>query len=316
MGDSSPNINVIRKIDAGAGRIVLGLHGSSAVFSELSYTYPLKLLSPRIAHQGVGVIYNLTYGGGLVGGDHIYLSIEVEHGAILVLLTQGSTKVFKSRPGRKVAVRDHDPRQQGQGVVPTKQVMDVTIPDHSAIFLLPEPVTCFRMASYNQIQKFRLSGKASAVLLDWITSGRKSRGEEWEFSRYYSTNELWVDRKRIVKDVLLLQDEELDVKPLPPRKLCDRLSPYSCYATVILYGPLVESTIQHLAGMYEAMTVFKRSTAPDLIWSLSCVNDYPSRGGILRVAGKETEQVKKWMGDTLQPLEEVVGTDVYRKAFW
>jgi urease accessory protein UreH len=34
------------------------------------------------------VVYMMTYGGGLVGGDHISLSVNIEHGARLVLLSQ------------------------------------------------------------------------------------------------------------------------------------------------------------------------------------------------------------------------------------
>lgn len=75
-------------MSAGVGRIVLGLHGSEAVFSEMSSAYPLKLLSPRIEQQNVSVVYILSYGGGLVGGDRIELGVEVQEGAVLVMLSQ------------------------------------------------------------------------------------------------------------------------------------------------------------------------------------------------------------------------------------
>jgi urease accessory protein len=73
---------------AGRGRIALALHGAEAVFSELSSTYPLKLLSPRIVCDGVAVAYMITYGGGLVSGDDVALSVDVGAGAVLVLLSQ------------------------------------------------------------------------------------------------------------------------------------------------------------------------------------------------------------------------------------
>lgn len=73
---------------AGTGRIVLEASGDDAVFSELSYAYPLKLLSPRCVAEHVGVAYVLNYGGGLVGGDEIDLAIDVRPGTRLLLLTQ------------------------------------------------------------------------------------------------------------------------------------------------------------------------------------------------------------------------------------
>lgn len=80
----------ISKLRAGTGRISVSLHGSSVFFPELSSTYPLKLLAPRISQHGVAVVYILTYGGGLVGGDHIALSVNTGPGAVLVLLSQVS----------------------------------------------------------------------------------------------------------------------------------------------------------------------------------------------------------------------------------
>ena len=75
---------------SGSGRIRLSLHGNEAVFSELSYSYPLKLLSPRVHEPCCGIAYMLTYGGGLVSGDRINVSVEVGSGASLLLLTQVS----------------------------------------------------------------------------------------------------------------------------------------------------------------------------------------------------------------------------------
>lgn len=79
------------KIHAGTGRISLSRYGPDAVFSELSSTYPLKLLSPRITHAGVALVYLMTYGGGLVSGDQVTLSVDVSLGATLVLLSQVSS---------------------------------------------------------------------------------------------------------------------------------------------------------------------------------------------------------------------------------
>jgi urease accessory protein len=73
---------------AGHGKITAQMHNNRVVFPVLSYTYPLKLLSPRTQQEGVAMVYMMTYGGGLVGGDRIFLSINIEQDAQLVLLSQ------------------------------------------------------------------------------------------------------------------------------------------------------------------------------------------------------------------------------------
>ena len=74
--------------DVGHGKITAQIHSSQVVFPVLAYTYPLKLLSPRMQQGGVGIVYMMTYGGGLVGGDHISLSVNIERDVRLVLLSQ------------------------------------------------------------------------------------------------------------------------------------------------------------------------------------------------------------------------------------
>ncbi|KAK0208138.1 UreD urease accessory protein-domain-containing protein [Desarmillaria ectypa] len=304
-------MSIISKIRAGGGRISLSCHGPAVVFSELSSTYPLKLLSPRIAEDGVAVVYILTYGGGLVSGDQVNLSVDIGEKAKLVLLSQGSTKVFKTRPGHRLASVQTDPYH----LPPTTQIMTFVVNQNASLFLLPDPVTCFRSASYNQMQTFHLTGDASAAILDWVTSGRRSLGEEWAFSRYYSVNEVLVDGKRIAKDVMLLDDSQVDAKSLPERALAERLRPYSCYATLFLVGPQVQAIIAGLVRRYQAISVMKMKVPDNVIWSLSPITGNDHKSVVVRVAGKETEVVKAWLREALEPVHHCIGKDVYRQVF-
>ena len=86
--------------NAGHGKITAQIHSNQVVFPVLSYTYPLKLLSPRMKQEGVAVVYMMTYGGGLVGGDRIFLSINIEQDARLVLLSQVCFLICSTTPER------------------------------------------------------------------------------------------------------------------------------------------------------------------------------------------------------------------------
>ena len=85
---SSPN-STIPKIRAGDGRIVVEFDPYRGhTFAQLSCTYPLKLLSPSSKEDSVAIVYVLSYGGGLVGGDEVELEVGVREGASLMLLSQ------------------------------------------------------------------------------------------------------------------------------------------------------------------------------------------------------------------------------------
>lgn len=308
----------------GTGHISCDLHSSTVVFSKLSSSYPLKLLSPRVSKHGVAIVYVMSYGGGLVGGDRIHLVVEVGRECKLLVLSQGSTKVFKTRSGDRAStrLRRSSPQPSNLQAV-TTQSMEVTIEPDSTLFLLPDPVTCFRSASYSQVQTFHLAGSASLVLLDWITSGRKSIGEDWDFLRYYSVNEVFVEGRRVARDVLLLDNSTPNTSTTscsshphdPPslRTLKDRLSPYSCYAMLVLYGPQTHGVVADLQAKYRSLSVFKRKAPERFLWSLSPVDD--GKGTVIRAAGVDTEDVKNWFREALRGLEGVVGIDEYRKAF-
>ncbi|KAF9474102.1 UreD-domain-containing protein [Pholiota conissans] len=304
------------RLQAGGGCVAISVHGDRAVFSELSSTYPLKLLSPYI-QDTTALVYLLTYGGGLVSGDELDLKVAIELGATLVLLSQGTTKVFKARPGRRLAcvkpVTSSGLAPSSKDLSSTRQSLNFHIAAKGLLLLLPEPVTCFRGALYNQYQRFHIQDNGSVVILDWITSGRMSMGEDWAFSHYYSVNEIFHNGRRIAKDVMLLDTKDLNLK-IPDRPLNDRLQPYSCYAMLILYGPQIQSVIAEITLKYNQLSVFKSKTPAPLIWSLSPI-DPTNLGVVIRIGGRETEMVKEWLKDALSGLKRIVGLDVYRRAF-
>lgn len=232
-------------------------------------------------------------------------------------IREGSTKVFKTRPGDRLSMRLSRPAHAAPNV--TTYVAEATVAPGSALFILPDPVTCFRAASYSQTQRITLSSGASLVLLDWFTSGRKSRGEEWVFSRYHSLNEVLVDGHCIARDIMLLEGPPQGETPEIThcqglsRTLGERLKPYSCYATVIFSGPLVHDVVAHLDKLSQSITVFKTTSPARMIWALSPINE--GKGHILRVAGVETEDVKDWLRESLRGFEGVIGVDTYPKLF-
>src|SRR5271169_5711077 len=116
----------------GKGHIVLSPHGEgSQALSTLSFQYPLKLISPRLPSQPCTSVFMMSYGGGLVGGDQIELSVNIQSGCKLSLLTQGSTKVFKQR-------------KSGDKIPPsTCQSLQVKIHDGGLLALLPDPIQPF-----------------------------------------------------------------------------------------------------------------------------------------------------------------------------
>ena len=108
-------------------------------------TNPLKLITPR--RQGDAAwVYCSTFGGGLVAGDQIHLDLQLSEQTTCVLGTQASTKVYR------------DPNQIG-----CTQTFKANIDRGALLVSVPDPITCFAEAVYEQEQQFHLAPEGSST---------------------------------------------------------------------------------------------------------------------------------------------------------
>ncbi|CZR65208.1 related to urease accessory protein UreD [Phialocephala subalpina] len=226
----------------GEGRLVVQLlpHNISAL-STITFQYPLKLISPSpSAAQKSVLVFLLTYGGGLVGGDQVNLTINVKRKAKLSIVTQGHTKIFKS-PTRQVV---------------TRQSLHVTVEDGAAVCLLPDPVQPFEGSVYGQSQKFYVAEGGSLCLLDWVSAGRTARGEDWDLRAWSGRNEVWLapqsnDKARLLlRDNVILEREALDGTIQDLRK---KMHGMGIFGTLVLRGPLMEALAAFFMSEFAAL---------------------------------------------------------------
>jgi urease accessory protein len=163
-------------MQAGHGQLSFG---QGARITRAAARAPLKLLLPR-NHGRARWAFVSTLGGGLVDGDVIDLDVHVEAGAIGVLGTQASTKVYRS-PVHGATQRLH-----------------ATIEEDALLCVLPDPVAPFAGSRYSQTQTYHVRG--SLVSVDILSCGRAARGERWAFSRWESRTKIGAIDDRVLLD--------------------------------------------------------------------------------------------------------------------
>lgn len=318
--------------DPGSGHIHL-VPGSR--FSTSRASYPLKLLSPAALPSqppNLGTIYTLAYGGGLVAGDVISLSVEVDKGCKLVMLTQGSTKVFKKRPGirpKSHLLRTSSATRLSNDHWTVLQRLHVTLQPESVLVLMPDSVSPFKDSRYNQLQRFVLPacGTASAIILDWVNSGRgQQQGfvgatdevEVWSMARYASTNEVLVGDKVVMRERMVLDNDTIQAStPRHDNKqshMSRHLAPYNVYATLLVIGPRFKQLLEHLHYAAEQVQQFQRIRPETLTWAFSPVEE--GKGGVLRIAAVEVEDVRGWLREHLDKggVREMVGDGLWPRV--
>ncbi|KAK0392410.1 hypothetical protein NLU13_1905 [Sarocladium strictum] len=230
---------------AGDGKIVAKLLPAGGTGLEtMLYQYPLKLISPSTHSDLKSVlVFLLSYGGGLVGGDAVNLSIDIHPGAKLSLVTQGHTKIFKS-PSAEIV---------------TRQTMNVHIGSGGALCLLPDPVQPFERSVYSQTQIFHLAEGASVCVLDWVTQGRTARGEDWDLIKWTGRNEIWVEHSDSgdrTKDRLLVRDNVVLSEPgsvALGRSLRTSMHKLGIFGTLILRGGCYSSLGDFFLAEFDAL---------------------------------------------------------------
>lgn len=303
----------------GRGDVHLSLLSpSTPVFSSLSYTYPLKLLpsnpykldpdsqshetdpspkttgenSPNSLHRAlaprltapssVPLLFILTYGGGLLAGDCIDITMRLESYTRLTITTQGSTKVYKystsldnsqqSRseelvstpsaliavPSKILAFSDFDPKTI------SKQDLRVSIGIGAGLWIGPDPIQPFQWSRYAQKQIFEVERGGSVGLVDWVTEGRRARGETWLMDGWRGRNEIWdvvriAGQKEVLegkiqeRKVLMVRDSVI-LQPDGMTGIFPSLSSeVGVIGTILLHGPLFASVSAFLLSEFAAL---------------------------------------------------------------
>ena len=173
---------------------------------------PVKYLIPQQRGEAVWA-YTTTYGGGLVSGDHIQLSIHAEEQARLFIGTQASTKVYKRKALNQEVHQD----------------IDFYCGADSLVISLPDPLVCFAGAQFRQQQRFYCHPSSSVFALDCFTAGRIARDERWAFASLISHMRFFIDDVCVVDDPMFLQN-------LTHTSIADRMGLYNIFGSVIITG--------------------------------------------------------------------------------
>ena len=305
---------------AGCGAVELRRVCDRTVVTRARANSPLKILNPRSAESSAWV-FTSTFGGGLVAGDQLALSVDVGENCSLLLGTQSATKVYRSSDGLSAG-----------------QTLNVSVGDGATCIIAPHPITCFASARFVQRQRIDLTPTSSLVLVDWFTSGRHASGERWVFDRYDSRTDVFIDGRHVFRDSLLLWGED------GPIDSQHRTGGFDCFAYAVVLGTAFEEPVKQLLRQIEREPVPTDTNRP-LVFAASplqvdrrsfdgrarlppsrgsrerpgsagaspsqigCDAPLEASGAILRVAGTGSEIVGRWFLDHLRFVDKALGSD-------
>jgi urease accessory protein len=244
-------------------------------------TSPLRFLTPR-NHGPAAWVYASSYGGGLVGGDNLRLTISIGAGASAFVSSQASTKVYRSRDRSSAELQ-------------------ATVSTGGHLVLWPDPVVCYAGSTFRQSQCVELRDDGSLILVDTMTSGRRASGERWQFVEYANRITVRQEGRVVLFDSTRLSGVEGD--------LAVRLGRFDVLCSVVIVGPRFLENVRAMTESIGARPIERRA---DLLLSAAPLGD---AGCLLRVVGRSTEQVTGVVRRYLSFLSSVLGDDPWTRKW-
>jgi urease accessory protein len=268
----------------GTGHLAVeAISGQSAVTSVWA-TSPLKILVPRARGHSVWACLS-SFGGGLVAGDKITLTLNLGNRARCFLSTQAATKVYRSP---NALTCGHNLRAGlGSG---------------SLLVFAPDPVQAFRGSHYRQRQEFSLARDSGLVLVDWLCSGRAECGERWAFQHFESRNEIVLSDSRVLLDSLLLDPVD------GPLDDSYRMGRFNCLALLAVMGEPFKAASSHLFEQIASQPVPRSA-------SLVCSASPVKQGALIRLAGETVESVRIEIHRLLSFLPQFLRDDPWARKW-
>ena len=194
---------------------------------------------------------------GILDGDEYQIKIELEEGCSLQLQTQSYQRLFSMKKG-------------------ASQNMHIVMCKSSSFCYLPHPSVPHKASAFEAINKIYLSEKCRLIWGEVLTCGRKLSGEEFQFTKYRSLTEIFLNRKLIVKENLVIKPSVIDVKAM------GQLEGYSHQASLIY--------IDERTNINDLISIINNSLLchENICFGVSAL---PINGVLIRMLGNKAEQL-------------------------
>jgi urease accessory protein len=218
---------------------------------------PLRVVRAFAVQDGAALAHLHNVSGGLLGGDHLELRVNLGAGARVQLTTTGATRVYRTR----------------REALPTRQSNEFTLNEGALLEYVPDAIIPFAGARFSQATTIHLAQGAGLFWREILAPGREARGESFA----YDSVEMKTD---VIALGLPIASERVRIEPHErPVQSFGRLGPYRTWATFCIarVGP---STAEWLALEHELRAqVLPLTKHGETLWAISAL---PAHGVMVR----------------------------------
>jgi len=153
---------------------------------------PLKVVRAFMLEDGTALAHLHNVSGGLLGGDHLTMQVNLASGAKVQLTTTGATRIYRTR----------------EGFSATTQCNEVSIGEGALLEYVPDATIPFGGARYLQRTSIDLAAGAGMFWWEIVAPGREARGELFEYEEFAIRTRLSSLGRRIAAENLCLRPND------------------------------------------------------------------------------------------------------------
>ncbi|MFP5112382.1 urease accessory protein UreD [Bacillaceae bacterium C204] len=249
--------------------------GKKTILKESYSEGALKITRPvYLTGGGEAYFYVMNPGGGYVEGDSYQTFIRLEEGAEMVVTTQSSTKIYKTR------------------ICPAIQEMEMHLESGSVLEYLPDPVIAYQHACFKQRTVIRMAQNSSLICWDIFTPGWAPDGTLFQYDLLQAKMEIYMEDRLILFDHVKLQPDN-DLKGI------GMMEGFSHYGTMLVIDQRITPVLlEDLQDIFETLLEVRIGI------SMLAVS-----GFALRVLANTTQDIEK----VLDSCHEIIRSKVLEK---
>ena len=168
--------------------------GDRTVMEDVYTTPPFRVMRPFYPSNGYCQVMVMNSSPGVLEGDRQIERYHCHSGTKVQITNQSYEKVFQMLRG------DHATRDS-----------HITVEDDGIFILRMLPMIMYKNADYRQNIRVDLTEGAKAIISSALVAGRTGSGERFEFSRYQSATDVYLDGELIYLENLLIEPETMDM---------------------------------------------------------------------------------------------------------
>jgi urease accessory protein len=227
---------------------------------------PLRVVRAFGLEDGAALVHLHNVSGGLLGGDHLALVVDVGAGACVQITTTGATRVYRARVEAPA----------------TTQSNEIAVGENALLEYLPDALIPFAGARFSQRTRIRLAAGAGLFWWEILAPGRQARGEIFEYERVELRTDLTASGRLFATERVRLEPRNRSVLSLA------RLGAYRTWATfyvcrVGLDPPIWLEMEQDLREMIERL-----HRRDEVLWGISTLM---AHGLVVRCAARSGRDV-------------------------